>query len=58
MDLPLKAAAEGIVNIVNENMFGALRLVSVEQGFDPRDFARSSGSAAPARCLRQCARAG
>ena len=39
MDLPLKAAAEGIVNIVNENMFGALRLVSVEQGFDPRDFA-------------------
>jgi len=39
MGLPLKAAAEGIVNIVNENMFGALRLVSVEQGFDPRDFA-------------------
>ena len=39
MDLPVKAAAEGIVNIVNENMFGALRLVSVEQGFDPRDFA-------------------
>lgn len=39
LDLPLKAAAEGIINIVNENMFGALRLVSVEQGFDPRDFA-------------------
>ena len=38
MDLPLKAAAEGIVDIVNENMFGALRLVSVEQGFDPREF--------------------
>jgi N-methylhydantoinase A len=32
-------AAEGIYNIVNENMFGALRLVSVEQGHDPRDFA-------------------
>ncbi len=32
-------AAEGIVAIVNENMCGALRLVSVEQGFDPRDFA-------------------
>ena len=29
----------GIINIVNENMFGALRLVSVEQGYDPRDFA-------------------
>ncbi|MEQ9643412.1 MAG: hydantoinase/oxoprolinase family protein [Alphaproteobacteria bacterium] len=37
--LPLKQAAEGIYNIVNENMFGALRLVSVEQGYDPRDFA-------------------
>jgi N-methylhydantoinase A len=35
----VKEAAEGIVNIVNENMFGALRLVSIEQGYDPRDFA-------------------
>jgi len=34
-----EAAAAGIVDIVNENMFGALRLVSVQQGFDPRDFA-------------------
>ncbi|MEM6743375.1 MAG: hydantoinase/oxoprolinase family protein [Pseudomonadota bacterium] len=32
-------AAEGVVAIVNENMCGALRLVSVEQGYDPRDFA-------------------
>ena len=32
-------AAEGIIKIVNESMFGALRLVSVEQGYDPRDFA-------------------
>ena len=39
LDLPLKKAAAGMVDIVNENMFGALRLVSVEQGFDPRDFA-------------------
>ncbi|MFP6707934.1 MAG: hydantoinase/oxoprolinase family protein [Alphaproteobacteria bacterium] len=39
MGLGMKEAAEGIVNIVNENMFGALRLVSVEQGYDPRDFA-------------------
>ena len=35
----LETAAEGIVRIVNENMTGALRLVSVEQGYDPRDFA-------------------
>ncbi|WP_210321139.1 hydantoinase/oxoprolinase family protein [Aquibium microcysteis] len=35
----IEDAAEGIVRIVNENMVGALRLVSVEQGYDPRDFA-------------------
>ncbi|MCF2531495.1 hydantoinase/oxoprolinase family protein [Yinghuangia soli] len=35
----VEAAAAGIVDIVNENMFGALRLVSVQQGYDPRDFA-------------------
>ena len=34
-----KDAALGIYNIVNENMVGALRLVSVEQGHDPRDYA-------------------
>ena len=34
-----KGAALGIYNIVNENMVGALRLVSVEQGYDPRDYA-------------------
>jgi len=39
LDIGLLEAAEGIVKIVNESMFGALRLVSVEQGFDPRDFA-------------------
>ncbi len=35
----VEAAAAGIIDIVNENMFGALRLVSIQQGFDPRDFA-------------------
>ncbi|WP_137121197.1 hydantoinase/oxoprolinase family protein [Segeticoccus rhizosphaerae] len=35
----VEAAAEGIIDIVNENMLGGLRLVSVQQGFDPRDFA-------------------
>jgi N-methylhydantoinase A len=39
LGLPKKRAAEGIYDIVNENMFGALRLVSVEQGYDPRNFA-------------------
>ena len=37
--LPLKQAAAGIIDIVNETMYGALRLVSVEKGYDPRDFA-------------------
>ena len=39
MDLTVEQAAEGIIKIVNEAMFGALRLVSVEQGYDPREFA-------------------
>ena len=39
MEIDLMAAAEGIIKIVNESMLGALRLVSVEQGYDPRDFA-------------------
>ena len=48
MDLDLKAAAAGIIEIVNENMFGALRLISVEQGYDPRDFALMAfGGAGP-----------
>jgi len=39
LGLDLLAAAEGIVDVANELMFGALRLVSVQQGYDPRDFA-------------------
>ncbi len=48
LKLPLKQAAAGIIDIVNENMYGALRLVSVEKGFDPRDFALMAfGGAGP-----------
>ncbi|MDJ0928262.1 MAG: hydantoinase/oxoprolinase family protein [Gammaproteobacteria bacterium] len=39
LGLSVKEAAAGIIDIVNENMYGALRLVSVEKGYDPRDFA-------------------
>ena len=39
MELSLHEAAGGVVDIVNENMLGALRLVSVEQGYHPADFA-------------------
>ena len=39
LGLDVHQAAEGILSIVNENMAGALRLVSVQRGYDPRDFA-------------------
>jgi N-methylhydantoinase A len=37
--LSVDAAAEGILAIVNENMAGALRVISVQRGHDPREFA-------------------
>jgi len=39
LGISMLEAAEGIIKVANEAMFGALRLVSVEQGYDPRDFA-------------------
>jgi N-methylhydantoinase A len=39
MGVDLMQAARGIIDIVNENMFGALRMISVQQGYDPREFA-------------------
>ncbi|MEO0690849.1 MAG: hydantoinase/oxoprolinase family protein [Pseudomonadota bacterium] len=39
LGVPLMEAARGIIDIVNENMFGALRMISVQQGYDPREFA-------------------
>ena len=39
LGLDVYQAAQGILDIVNENMAGALRLVSVQRGYDPRDFA-------------------
>lgn len=48
MNLSLHEAAEGIIKIVNERMFGAVRLVSVEKGYDPRDFSLMAfGGAGP-----------
>ncbi|WP_310476079.1 hydantoinase/oxoprolinase family protein, partial [Sandarakinorhabdus sp.] len=48
LGLSLLEAAAGIIAIVNETMFGALRLVSVQQGYDPRDFALMAfGGAGP-----------
>jgi N-methylhydantoinase A len=39
LDVTLAEAAAGIYSIANETMMGALRLISVQQGYDPRDFA-------------------
>ncbi|PZN92511.1 MAG: 5-oxoprolinase [Alphaproteobacteria bacterium] len=48
LGLGLMEAAAGIIAIVNETMYGALRLVSISQGYDPRDFALMAfGGAGP-----------
>ena len=39
LGLDTHQAAQGILDIVNENMLGALRLLTVQKGLDPRDFA-------------------
>ena len=39
LGIELMAAARGIIDIANETMFGALRMISVQQGYDPREFA-------------------
>ncbi|HUN44667.1 MAG TPA: hydantoinase/oxoprolinase family protein [Acetobacteraceae bacterium] len=38
LGLSLQAAARGILAIADANMVGAIRVVSVERGHDPRDF--------------------
>lgn len=38
MGMSVEAAAEGIVAIANEHMVRALRVISVQRGFDPADF--------------------
>lgn len=44
----VESFAEGIVRVVDANMVQALRRISVEQGYDPRDFALVSfGGAGP-----------
>ncbi len=38
MGLGLEEAAQGILTILNENLIQAIRVISVEKGFDPRKF--------------------
>ncbi len=39
LELAVEDAAQAIIDIANEKMLSALRLVSVQRGHDPRDFA-------------------
>ena len=39
LGLGVEEAASAIIDLANESMLGALRLVSVQQGHDPREFA-------------------
>jgi N-methylhydantoinase A len=38
LGLSIEAAAQGILQIANERMLGALRVITVQRGLDPRDF--------------------
>ena len=38
LDISLELSALGIIDIVNQQMIRALRLISVERGYDPREF--------------------
>lgn len=38
MGTDIIAAARGMIAIVNSNIIGAIRVISVERGYDPRDF--------------------
>lgn len=39
LSIPLEDAAAAVIDLVNEGMLGALRVMSVQRGYDPRDFA-------------------
>lgn len=39
MGITVEDAAQGIIDLVNETMYGAVRVVSVEKGYNPKDFA-------------------
>ena len=38
LNLSIEAAASGIVELLNNTMVGAIRAISIERGYDPRDF--------------------
>jgi len=48
LDVDALGAARGVIRVVNANMERALRVITIERGFDPRDFALMAfGGAGP-----------
>jgi N-methylhydantoinase A len=53
LGMGVREAAAGIVDVVNAGMAAALRIVSVERGYDPREFALIAfGGAGPVHAAR------
>lgn len=52
LNIPVARAATGIIDIINARMEGILRVVSVQRGFDPREFTMIAfGGAGPLHAL-------
>lgn len=52
LGLTLEEAAEGIIRVVNANMVRAIRLISVQKGYDLRDFTLAAlGGACPLQAV-------
>ncbi|MCW5322413.1 hydantoinase/oxoprolinase family protein [Verminephrobacter aporrectodeae subsp. tuberculatae] len=56
LGIPVEKAAYGIFRIVNNNMVNGMRRVSVERGYDPRDFALIGAGGATALHITALAR--
>jgi len=53
LGMDVAEAAHGIYRLVNANMVGAMRVITVQRGYDPRDFSLVvSGGAAPVHAVR------
>jgi N-methylhydantoinase A len=56
LQLSVEAAAHGMLEILNNTMVGAIRAISIERGYDPRDFALlACGGAGPLHAGRLAA---
>ena len=53
LGLELEDAAEGVLRIANANMVKAIRLITVERGFDPREFSLVAFGGAGAAARRR-----